>query len=62
MLDPQLGEYQAGFRKGRSCSEQILNLKNIIEIRKMRILKYVVTFVDFQKAYDSIDRNTLIEV
>ena len=62
ILDQQLGEYQAGFRKGRSCSEQILNLKNIIEMRKIRNLKYVVTFVDFRKAYDSLDRNTLINI
>lgn len=31
-------------------------------MRKIRNLKYVVTFVDFKKAYDSIDRKTLINI
>jgi len=30
-VDALLREEQAGFRAGRSCSEQILTLRNIIE-------------------------------
>lgn len=58
--DPQIGEYQAGFRKGRSCIEQIWNLKMILQMRNTR--NTVVTFVDFKKAYDSIDRATLYKI
>lgn len=58
-IDGELGEYQAGFRKGRSCIEQIWNLKLIIKYRKMRAKNFFVTFVDFKKAYDSVDRKTL---
>lgn len=58
-LDPQIGDYQGGFRKGRSCTEQILNLKFIIRYRRQRAKDIHVTFVDFKKAYDSIDRETL---
>ena len=54
--DPHIGEYQAGFRKGRSCAEQMWNLKTIFQMRTTR--NTVVTFVDFKKAYDSIDRKT----
>lgn len=61
-LDHQLGEYQAGFRKGRSCPEQILNLKNLMAYQKSRAKSYVITFIDFQKAYDSIDRESLFSV
>lgn len=57
--DYQIGEYQAGFRKGRSCIEQIWNLKNILQIRNCK--NTIVTFVDFKKAYDSIDRQTLFD-
>lgn len=57
--DHQIGEYQAGFRRGRSCSEQIWSLKTILQIRSCR--NTVVTFVDFMKAYDSIDRETLFD-
>lgn len=61
-LDPQLGEYQAGFRRARSCVEQILNLKLLIKHQKQRAKNLFVTFVDFKKAYDSIDRETLFNV
>lgn len=61
-LDPQIGEYQGGFRKGRSCSEQILNLKNIMAYQKSRAKTYVISFIDFKKAYDSIDRESLLSV
>lgn len=56
-VDQHIGEYQAGFRKGRSCIEQIWNLKTILHIRRCR--NTTVTFVDFKKAYDSVDRLTL---
>lgn len=55
--DPLIGEYQAGFRKGRSCSEQIWTLKTILHTRQFR--NTTVTFIDFKKAYDSVDRQTL---
>lgn len=56
-VDHQIGEYQAGFRRGRSCAEQIWNLRTILRMRNTR--NTVITFVDFKKAYDSIDRQTL---
>ncbi|KAI5734809.1 hypothetical protein M8J77_010675 [Diaphorina citri] len=59
-VDEQIGEYQAGFRRGRSCVEQIANLKFILRHRKLRGQHTFVTFVDFKKAYDSIDRETLL--
>ncbi|KAI5746185.1 hypothetical protein M8J77_000906 [Diaphorina citri] len=61
-LDQCIGEYQGGFRKGRSCVEQILNLKLIIKYRRLRNKDIYVTFVDFKKAYDSIDRETLFNI
>ncbi|KAL1447407.1 hypothetical protein WDU94_005673, partial [Cyamophila willieti] len=60
ILDRQLGEYQAGFRKSRSCAEQIHNIKSLISYNTVRSSTFVITFVDFQKAYDCIDREILI--
>lgn len=60
-LDPYLGEYQGGFRKSRSCTEQILNLKSVISYFRTRREHLYVTFIDFHKAYDSIDRLTLFK-
>uniref|UniRef100_A0A8D8RIQ9 Craniofacial development protein 2 n=2 Tax=Cacopsylla melanoneura TaxID=428564 RepID=A0A8D8RIQ9_9HEMI len=59
-VDKEIGEYQGGFRRGRSCVEQISNLKFILRHRKLRGKHTYVTFVDFKKAYDSVDRDTLL--
>lgn len=61
-LDHQIGEYQAGFRKSRSCIDQIFCLKSIISRSKSRNIPLYVTFIDFQKAYDCVDRQTLFQI
>lgn len=61
-LDKEIGEYQGGFRPGRSCPEQIINLKWIIKHRKTRSQNLVIAFIDFKKAYDCIHRNSLLKV
>ena len=54
-----LREEQAGFRRGCSCSEQIFTLRNIIEqcIEYQRPL--FINFIDYQKAFDSVHRESL---
>ena len=61
-LEEKIGEYQAGFRPNRSCPEQILNLKLILRHQKIYNKNIVCTFVDFKKAYDSIDRESLFQI
>lgn len=61
-LEHKIGEYQAGFRPGRSCVEQILNLKNVLKMKALRNRPIVCTFIDFKKAYDSIDRQSLFDI
>lgn len=61
-LDKQLGEYQGGFRKGRSCAEQIFNLKSIIRHRMLTSKPIIVSFIDFKKAFDCVDRETIDKV
>ena len=50
---------QNSFRGDRSCPEHIQMLTNIIETRKKKRKDTFVGFVDFQKAYDRIDRSLL---
>lgn len=52
-------KYQEGFRKVRWFIEQIMNLKSIFSGKNK---KFVVSFVDFEKAYKPIDRTTLIQI
>ena len=50
---------QNGFRKGRSTIDHLSTLTNIIETRKLRKLSTFVSFIDFKKAYDWINRDLL---
>ena len=50
---------QHGFRKGRSTVDQIASLTNIIDVRKTLRKSAFCAFIDFKKAYDTIDRNLL---
>jgi hypothetical protein len=53
-------DYQNGFRRGRSCTDHIFVLSNIIRTRISEKLSTFCCFIDFKKAFDSIDRNLLM--
>ena len=50
---------QNGFRKNRSCEDHLFSLSSIIRNRKREKLPTFVAFVDFEKAFDRVDRNLL---
>ena len=58
-VDDELRENQAGFRNGRSCSDQIATLRIIIEQSIEWNTSVYVNFIDFEKAFDSVDRQLL---
>jgi hypothetical protein len=57
-----LGDYQCGFRRDRSTTDQIFALKNILE----KCYEYNITlhqlFIDFKQAYENVTRNTLYSI
>ena len=58
-VDKRLRDEQAGYRKGRGTTEQVFVLRNILEqVNEWQATMYV-GFVDFEKAFDSIHRNSL---
>ena len=57
--DAELRREQAGFRKGRSTTEQIFILRNIIEQVAEWNTSLYLCFVDYEKAFDSIHRDAL---
>ncbi|KAI8498644.1 hypothetical protein Bbelb_238460 [Branchiostoma belcheri] len=61
-VDPLLRRNQNGFRRGRSTISQILSIRRIIEEMRRCNKDLVLLFVDFRRAFDSIDRNTMFEI
>ncbi|KAJ8710014.1 hypothetical protein PYW07_009380 [Mythimna separata] len=53
-LDPLLRKEQAGFRSGRSCTDQINTLRIILEQASEWQREVYLTFVDFEKAFDTL--------
>ena len=54
-----MSEAQAGFRKGYSTTDQIFTVKCIVELFLCQGRRLFCTFVDYSKAFDSINRETL---
>ena len=53
-------EEQNGFRPKRSCEEHIFTLSSILKTRTSLKLDTFVVFIDFEKAFDKIDRQLLL--
>jgi len=62
VVDQILRNNQAGFRPGRSSTDQINALRRIIEGANRKDLALVLIFVDFKKAFDSINREMLFAI
>ena len=61
-LDSKLREEQAGFRQHRSCRDQIITLRIITEQSVEWNSSLYIIFVDFEKAFDSVDKETLWKI
>ncbi|KAK3729227.1 hypothetical protein RRG08_016544 [Elysia crispata] len=59
VVDPHLRDQQAGFRKGRSCADQIASLRIILKQSLEWNSSLYINFVDYQKAFDSVNRKSL---
>ena len=55
-------EEQCGFRKERSCTDAIFTVQQIIEKRKEHNLPLFLLFIDYERAYDNVDRDKLWEM
>ena len=58
-VDPKLRDQQAGFRRNRSCADQIATLRIIVEQSLEWNSPLYINFIDYEKAFDSVDRETL---
>ena len=61
-IDPLLRKNQNGFRPGRSTIAHILAIRRLIEGDQRNNRTAVITFVDFKKAFDSVNRGKMMNI
>ena len=61
-VDEKLRENQAGFRKNRSSPTQIATLRIIVERSIEWNSPITINFIDYEKAFNSVDKETLWEI
>ncbi len=61
-VEPLLRRNQNGFRRGRSTLSQIICLRRLIEESKLKKPNLALVFVDFSKAFDSVDILKMFEI
>ena len=54
-----LGNEQSGFRKGHSTMDHVFALHCLIDVYLQRILFLFRAFIDYKKAFDSVQRGLL---
>ncbi|KAK6736469.1 hypothetical protein RB195_019263 [Necator americanus] len=60
MLDEAQPQEQAGFRQGFSCLDHIQTVSRVIEVCREYRLPLVLTFVDYEKVFDSVETNAIL--
>ena len=61
ITERRLGQYQCGFRKNRSVTDQIFTLKQIMDNSIGQKLPVYMVFIDFKQAYDTAKREKFYE-
>ena len=56
---PKLRDQQAGFRRNRSCADQVASLSIILEQSLEWNSPLYINFIDYEKAFDSVYRETM---
>ncbi|KAK6760491.1 hypothetical protein RB195_021816 [Necator americanus] len=59
-LDEARPQEQAGFRQGFSCLDHIRTVSRVIEVCHEYRLSLDLTFVDYEKAFDSVETNAIL--
>ncbi|KAK6763962.1 hypothetical protein RB195_024337 [Necator americanus] len=59
-VDEAQPQEQPGFRHGFSCLDHIQTVSRVIEVYREYRLPLVLTFVDYEKAFDSVETNAIL--
>ena len=60
-IDREIGENQSGFRKGKGTREGIFNLRTINERYLEKQKDVYICFINYEKAFDRVNHEKLIE-
>ena len=61
-VNRELPEVQAGFRKGRGTRDQIASIRWIMDKAREFQNNIYTCFIDYTKAFDSVDHNKLLKI
>ena len=61
-MNHELPDVQAGFRKGRGTRDQIANMRWIIERARQFQKSIYICFIDYAKAFDSVDLDKVLKI
>ena len=61
-MNRELTDVQAGFRTGRGTRDQIANIRWIIKKARECQKNIYICFIDYAKAFDSVDHNKLWKI
>ena len=59
-LDEAQPVEQAGFRQGFCCMDHIQTVSTVIEVCREYRISIVLTFIDYEKAFDSVESNAIL--
>eukprot|EP00798_Chlamydomonas_sp_ICE-L_P023009 gene23008-biopygen31616 len=58
-IEPTLHEAQCGFRASRGCADQLFTIRHICELSKTGRAPLFAAFVEYRKAFDSVNREAM---
>ena len=61
-MNREFPDFQTGFRKGRGVTDQIANIRWIIETARKFQKNIYFCFIDYTKAVDCVDHNKLWKI
>ena len=61
-INREVPDSQAGFRKGKGTSDQIVNIHWIIKKARQFLKNTYLCFIDYAKAFDCVDHNKLWKI